>query len=151
MSHQPPDLSIPASPVTRTTQSAAVTATLGLALAVTGCSSNSGNGNATTPADTATTAAPADTTAATEAAPSDNAPDTNMSATLTYAFWDQTQQAGIESEIAAFNKIYPNIKVNLDVTPWGDYWTKVQTEASSNTLPDLFWMKRQAGADHRLR
>lgn len=66
--------------------------------------------------------------------------DPNASATLTYAYWDQTQQAGIEKEIAAFNKLYPNIKINEDVTPWADYWTKVQTQASSSTLPDVFWM-----------
>lgn len=67
-------------------------------------------------------------------------PASDLKAELTYAFWDATQQPAIEANIAEFNKQYPNISVNLDVTPWGDYWTKLQTQASSDTLPDLFWL-----------
>ncbi|WP_308465347.1 ABC transporter substrate-binding protein [Rathayibacter soli] len=61
-------------------------------------------------------------------------------ANLTYAVWDQNQVAAIKANLKGFNKEYPNIKVNVDVTPFGNYWTKLQTEASSDTLPDLFWM-----------
>ncbi|MEV4597697.1 sugar ABC transporter substrate-binding protein [Amycolatopsis sp. NPDC049253] len=69
-----------------------------------------------------------------------SAPDTNVSANLTYAVWDQTQVKAINANLAEFNKKYPNIKVNVDVTPYADYFTKLQTEASSDSLPDLFWM-----------
>jgi multiple sugar transport system substrate-binding protein len=61
-------------------------------------------------------------------------------ATLTYAVWDQNQVKAIKANLKGFNAEYPNIKVNVDVTPFATYWTKLQTEASSNTLPDLFWM-----------
>lgn len=27
-----------------------------------------------------------------------------------------------------------------NVTPWAQYWTKLQTQAESNSLPDVFWM-----------
>ncbi len=66
--------------------------------------------------------------------------DHDMTATITYALWDQNQVAAIKANLKGFNKEYPNITVNVDVTPWGTYWTKLQTEASSGTLPDLFWM-----------
>ncbi|WP_197059516.1 extracellular solute-binding protein, partial [Cryobacterium sp. MLB-32] len=46
----------------------------------------------------------------------------------------------LEANIAAFNEIYPNIEVNIDITPWAQYWTKLQTQASGDTLPDVFWM-----------
>lgn len=68
------------------------------------------------------------------------APDKDTSANLTYAVWDQNQVDAIKANLEGFNKEYPNIKVNVDVTPWADYWTKLQTQASSDTLPDLFWM-----------
>jgi multiple sugar transport system substrate-binding protein len=68
------------------------------------------------------------------------APGKDVSATLTYAVWDQTQVDAIKANLEGFNKEYPNIKVNVDVTPWANYWTKLQTQASSDTLPDLFWM-----------
>ncbi|MEU4668344.1 sugar ABC transporter substrate-binding protein [Amycolatopsis sp. NPDC023774] len=67
-------------------------------------------------------------------------PDANISANLTYAVWDQTQVKAINANLAEFNKKYPNVKVNVDVTPFANYFTKLQTEASSDSLPDLFWM-----------
>jgi multiple sugar transport system substrate-binding protein len=68
------------------------------------------------------------------------AADKSLSANITYAVWDQTQVKAIKANIAGFNKEYPNIKVSVNVTPFADYWTKLQTQASSNSLPDLFWM-----------
>jgi len=67
-------------------------------------------------------------------------PASDLTAEITYAFWDATQQEAIEANIEGFNEEYPNISVNLDVTPWEGYWTKVQTQATSDTLPDLFWL-----------
>ncbi|MFZ7089423.1 ABC transporter substrate-binding protein [Curtobacterium sp. RRHDQ10] len=67
-------------------------------------------------------------------------PDKDVSANLTYAVWDQNQVKAIKANLDGFNKLYPNIKVNVDVTPYATYFTKLQTEASSSTLPDLFWM-----------
>lgn len=68
------------------------------------------------------------------------APDADVEASLTYAVWDQNQVPALEENIAAFNEEYPNVKVEITVTPWAEYWTKLQTQASSDTLPDLFWM-----------
>lgn len=69
-----------------------------------------------------------------------SAPAKDLSASITYGVWDQNQVPAIQENIAAFNKEYPNIKVSVNVTPFGEYWTKLQTQASSDTLPDLFWM-----------
>ncbi|MFZ6991810.1 ABC transporter substrate-binding protein [Curtobacterium sp. RRHDQ66] len=61
-------------------------------------------------------------------------------ATLDYAVWDENQVKAIKANIKGFNEEYPDITVNVDVTPFANYWTKLQTQGSSNTLPDLFWM-----------
>lgn len=61
-------------------------------------------------------------------------------AEITYALWDQTQVKAIKANLVGFAKKYPDIKVSVDVTPYDTYFTKRQTEASSGTLPDLFWM-----------
>lgn len=47
--------------------------------------------------------------------------------TITYGIWDSVQQPGIEQQIAAFNEEFPNITVEIQLTPWADYWTKLQT------------------------
>jgi multiple sugar transport system substrate-binding protein len=78
-------------------------------------------------------------TASTTASDSKVAP-TNLKASITYAYWDPTQGVAMKQIIAAFNKKYPDIKVTPEVTPYAQYFTKLQTEASSNTLPDVFWM-----------
>jgi multiple sugar transport system substrate-binding protein len=65
---------------------------------------------------------------------------TDLKADITYGYWDANQTPAMDKLIADFNVKYPNIKVSSQVTPWAQYWTKLQTQASSNTLPDVFWM-----------
>lgn len=62
------------------------------------------------------------------------------SATLTYGIWDKNQARVMDTIVKDFNKKYPNIKVNVEVTPYTQYFTKLQTQASSGTQPDVFWM-----------
>ncbi|MET1051611.1 MAG: sugar ABC transporter substrate-binding protein [Mycetocola sp.] len=97
---------------------AGVAAAAGLVLVASGCSSSAG------PSD----------------ASEYSAPDKDLKASITYGLWDQNQVAAIEENIEAFNEEYPNIEVNVNVTPFAEYWTKLQTQASSDTLPDIFWM-----------
>ncbi|MGM7679013.1 ABC transporter substrate-binding protein [Microbacterium sp. A94] len=59
---------------------------------------------------------------------------------VSYAIWDVNQQAGMEALIEDFNKTYPNVDVSVEVTAYGQYFTKLQTQGSSGTLPDVFWM-----------
>lgn len=67
-------------------------------------------------------------------------PASDLDATITYGLWDQNQVPAIEQSIEGFNELYPNIEVKVSVTPFSEYWTKLQTQASSDTLPDVFWM-----------
>ena len=60
--------------------------------------------------------------------------------TLTYGYWDTTQQPGVDAQIAAFEEKYPNISINLQPIPWGDYWTKLQTGVAGGSTHDVFWM-----------
>lgn len=80
-----------------------------------GCSSNTGSGSGATA-------------------------DHNLSASISYAYWDVNQKPAMEALIKDFNKEYPNIKVTSQVTPYQNYFTKLQTQGSSKTLPDVFWM-----------
>ncbi|WP_432564396.1 ABC transporter substrate-binding protein [Kineococcus sp. SYSU DK003] len=69
-----------------------------------------------------------------------SAPDADLQARITYGLWDQTQVQALQQNIAAFNEQFPNIEVSVNVTPFSEYWTKLQTQATSDTLPDVFWM-----------
>ncbi|MCO5216291.1 MAG: sugar ABC transporter substrate-binding protein [Thermomicrobiales bacterium] len=60
--------------------------------------------------------------------------------TISYGIWDSAQQAGVEEQIAAFKAVQPNITVEIQLTPWSDYWTKLQTAVSGGEAFDVFWL-----------
>jgi len=60
--------------------------------------------------------------------------------TIRYAIWDQSQAPALQNIIDAYEAENPDIDVVLEVTPWGKYWPKLQTEAGNDNLPDVFWM-----------
>lgn len=60
--------------------------------------------------------------------------------TLTYAIWDQAQAAAMKQIIQEFHTQHPNIDVQVQVTPWESYWTKLQTSVTAGSGPDVFWM-----------
>lgn len=58
--------------------------------------------------------------------------------TLTYGVWSQDET--MQQLIDAFEEENPGIKVELQVNPWTDFWTKLQVGAQGGTAPDAFWM-----------
>lgn len=60
--------------------------------------------------------------------------------TISYAIWDKNDQPTSQKVIDAFQKANPGITVKLEITPWDQYWTKLQTAASGGAAPDVFWM-----------
>ena len=60
--------------------------------------------------------------------------------TITYAIWDNNQLPAHEQIIAAFEADHPNIHVDAQVVPWGNYWDKLQTAVAGGEAYDVFWM-----------
>jgi multiple sugar transport system substrate-binding protein len=60
--------------------------------------------------------------------------------TLSYGIWDAAQKPAMEQIVSEFHKDHPDINVKIQVTPWDDYWTKLQTAATGGSAPDVFWM-----------
>jgi multiple sugar transport system substrate-binding protein len=60
--------------------------------------------------------------------------------TISYAVWDQNQVPAMEQIVKKFNETEPEITVDIQVTPWEQYWTKLQTSATGGSAPDVFWM-----------
>lgn len=58
---------------------------------------------------------------------------------ITYAIWDK-EQAIIYKEIAKDFEKESGIKVKFEVTPWAQYWTKLETAITGNNAPDVFWI-----------
>ena len=65
-------------------------------------------------------------------------------ATITYGIWDKIQEPGMRQIADAFEAKNPGIKVKIEVTPWDQYWTKLEAAATGGSLPDVFWMPRKS-------
>nr|WP_260986857.1 extracellular solute-binding protein [Paenibacillus terrae] len=75
------------------------------------------------------------------ASDSSNEPESaSGNVTLTYGLWDQVQQPAMEKIIAKFEEQHPDIHVEIKLTPWNEYWTKLETAATGGNLPDVFWI-----------
>ena len=59
---------------------------------------------------------------------------------ITYGFWDKKQVPAIEEIIKLFNEKNPNIKVKTELTPYAQYFQKLETAATGGALPDVLWM-----------
>lgn len=74
---------------------------------------------------------------------------------LSYAIWDPNQVPAMKKIITAFEAKNPNISVKVQVTPYAQYFTKLQTAASGGTAPDVFWMNgpnfQLYAANHQLQ
>lgn len=64
--------------------------------------------------------------------------DPDEKVTLNLAFWGNDVRADLYNQaIEAFNKEYPNIKVNSTFLDFPSFWEKRQTEAAGGNLPDV--------------
>jgi multiple sugar transport system substrate-binding protein len=59
--------------------------------------------------------------------------------TVTFRLWDDQVAKAYETSFAAFSKQHPGIKVDVQLVPWADYWTKLPTDISAGTAADIYW------------
>ena len=60
--------------------------------------------------------------------------------TITFAFWDNNQEPGMTAVAEAYMAAHPDVKIEVQVTPWNEYWTKLEASALGGAMPDVFWM-----------
>ena len=46
----------------------------------------------------------------------------------------------MEAIADAYTEKNPDVSIEVQATGWDEYWTKLEGAATSNTLPDIFWM-----------
>ena len=73
---------------------------------------------------------------------------TDGTVNLTFQIWDVFQRDGMQAMCDAYTAEHPNVHIEVQVTSWDEYWTKLEAGAISNQMPDIFWMhtnEMQAG------
>ncbi|WP_088816403.1 MULTISPECIES: sugar ABC transporter substrate-binding protein [Listeria] len=67
---------------------------------------------------------------------------------ITYALWDK-EQAPVYQEIAKdFEKENPDVKVKFEITPFAQYFTKLETAITGKNAPDVFWVNIPRAPDY---
>jgi multiple sugar transport system substrate-binding protein len=64
----------------------------------------------------------------------------NGTVTLVYSMWDPHEQIGYQQSIDVFEKMHPDIKVDIEQVPYGSYQQKITAEFITGGAPDLFWV-----------
>ena len=59
---------------------------------------------------------------------------------LTFQIWDVNQRDGMQAMCDAYTAQHPDVEIEVQVTSWSEYWTKLEAAAESSTMPDIFWM-----------
>ena len=59
---------------------------------------------------------------------------------LTFQIWDVAQRDGMQAVCDAYTAQRPDVVIEVQVTSWNEYWTKLEAAGESNTMPDIFWM-----------
>lgn len=67
-------------------------------------------------------------------------PSDELSGDLVYAIWGEAQAPAMQQMADDFSAANPGVSITVEVTPFAQYWTKLETQATGNTLPDVFWM-----------
>jgi len=60
--------------------------------------------------------------------------------TLTFGLWDKYQEPILREIANKFEEQNSNIKIDIQLTPFGQYWTKLEAAATGEVLPDIFWI-----------
>ena len=58
---------------------------------------------------------------------------------LTVAIWDSNQEPGLKEIMDKFTED-TGVEVDIQVTPWKDYWTMLEAATTGGEMPDVFWM-----------
>ncbi len=97
-------------------------------------------------------APPTVTTAPPAAAPATSAPAAAAPATISMMMWGDPAELDVWNQIVAdFHAAKPNITVNVEVSDWDSYWTKLKTLLAANTPPDVFAMDAPLYLDYQSR
>ena len=66
--------------------------------------------------------------------------DAGSDGKLTMQIWDNSQREAMQALADAYHEQNPDVTIEVQVTSWDEYWTKLEAAAGSGNLPDIFWM-----------
>ncbi|MDO5700835.1 MAG: sugar ABC transporter substrate-binding protein [Bowdeniella nasicola] len=65
--------------------------------------------------------------------------DSTGATTVTFRLWDENAAKAYQESFDAFTSHNPDIKVDVEVIPWGQYWDQLPLDLQSGDMADIFW------------
>ena len=59
---------------------------------------------------------------------------------ITFGIWDENQRPAMEQMVEAYEKEHDDVTIKIQLTPYKDYFTKLETSATGGKAPDVFWV-----------
>ena len=59
---------------------------------------------------------------------------------IVFGYWDKNQKVAMEKMVEAYEASQDKVTVELQLTPYGEYWKKLETSATGGNAPDVFWL-----------
>jgi multiple sugar transport system substrate-binding protein len=67
--------------------------------------------------------------------------EASATGTVTWGYWGSPSEVEENKGVAAaFEQAHPNIKIEHMTAPWGDYFTKLQTQFAAKSAPDVMFL-----------
>jgi len=59
---------------------------------------------------------------------------------ITFGIWGENQRPAMEQMVEAYEKEHDDVTIKIQLTPYKDYFTKLETSATGGKAPDVFWV-----------
>lgn len=59
---------------------------------------------------------------------------------ISFGIWDENQRPAMEKMVEAYEAQNENVDVTIQLTPYKEYFTKLEASAVGGTAPDVFWL-----------
>lgn len=59
---------------------------------------------------------------------------------VTFGIWDKNQQPAMEAMAEAYEKTHEDVQIDIQLTAYKEYWTKLESSAAGGKAPDVFWV-----------
>ena len=83
---------------------------------------------------------PAETGSSSDATGDSGSGDGGATTTVTFRLWDDVAQPAYQESFDAFMAANPDIKVEVELVPWAQYWERLPLDISSGDMADIYWV-----------
>lgn len=59
---------------------------------------------------------------------------------ITFGIWDKNQKPAMDAMVEAYEASHDDVEIDIQLTAYKEYWTKLESSAAGGKAPDVFWV-----------